>query len=95
MSWLFKSFQSDGPDSSEQDNDDHSPSTTPHGVKDDLSALSQTLGRQFPASPTSWPRHHLLQSQPLIHHHHQNHSRNRNLKLSLEFATILLKLMGA
>ncbi|KAK7832617.1 hypothetical protein CFP56_026238 [Quercus suber] len=47
MSWLFKSFQSDGPDSSEQDHDDHSPSTTPRGVKDDLSALGQTLGRQF------------------------------------------------
>ncbi|KAL4654164.1 hypothetical protein ACB092_01G358300 [Castanea dentata] len=47
MSWLFKSFQSDGPDSSEQDHDDDSPSTTPRGVKDDLSALGQTLGRQF------------------------------------------------
>ena len=47
MSWLFKSFQSDGPDSSEQYHDDHSPSTTPRGVKDDLSALGQTLGRQF------------------------------------------------
>nr|XP_023927642.1 uncharacterized protein LOC112039033 [Quercus suber]POE91654.1 hypothetical protein CFP56_18606 [Quercus suber] len=47
MSWLFKSFQSDGLDSSEQDHDDHSPSTTPRGVKDDLSALGQTLGRQF------------------------------------------------
>jgi hypothetical protein len=44
MSWLFKSFQSDGPDSSDQDS---SPSTTPRGVKDDLSVLSQTLGRQF------------------------------------------------
>ena len=47
MSWLFKSFQSDGSDSSEQDHDDHSPSTTPRGVKDDLSARGQTLGRQF------------------------------------------------
>ena len=47
MSWLFKSFQSDGLDLSRQDLDDHSPSTTPCGVKDDLSALGQTLGRQF------------------------------------------------
>ena len=47
MSWLFKSFQSDGLDSLEQDHDDHSPSTTPSGVKDDLFALGQTLGRQF------------------------------------------------
>ena len=47
MSWLFKSFQSDGPDLSEQDHDDHSPSTTPRGVKDDLSALGQTLSCQF------------------------------------------------
>ncbi|GMY35803.1 hypothetical protein FCV25MIE_31045 [Fagus crenata] len=44
MSWLFKSFQSDGPDSSDHDS---SSSTTPRGVKDDLSVLSQTLGRQF------------------------------------------------
>lgn len=44
------------------------------------------------ASLISWP-HHLLQSQPLIPHHHQNH--NRNLKLSLEFAAILLKSVGA
>ena len=38
MSWLFKSFQSDDPDSSEQDHDDHNSSTTPRGIKDDLSA---------------------------------------------------------
>ena len=47
MSWLFKSFQSDGPNSLEQDHDDHNPSMTPRGVKDDLSALGQTLSRQF------------------------------------------------
>lgn len=43
MAWLFKSFQSDGTDSSPE----RSPSTTPRGVKDDLSLLGQTLGRQF------------------------------------------------
>ncbi|KAF5459208.1 hypothetical protein F2P56_023182 [Juglans regia] len=50
MSWLLKSFQSDGPDSSDSHHSsspDHSPSTTPRGVKDDLSVLGQTLGRRF------------------------------------------------
>lgn len=66
MSWLLKSFQSDGPDSSgsyHSSSPDHSPSTTPRGVKDDLSVLGQTLGRRFrgvaeylappPSSPTT------------------------------------------
>jgi hypothetical protein len=50
MSWLFKSFQSDGPDSSESQqtsSPERSPSATPRGVKDDLSLLGQTLGRQL------------------------------------------------
>ncbi|KAG2713351.1 hypothetical protein I3760_04G173200 [Carya illinoinensis] len=66
MSWLLKSFQSDGPDSSDSyhsSSPDHSPSTTPRGVKDDLSVLGQSLGRRFrgvaeylappPSSPTT------------------------------------------
>ena len=52
MSWLFKSFQSDDPDSSEQDHDDHSSSTTPRGIKDDLSALSQSLSPHKFDTPT-------------------------------------------
>lgn len=52
MSWLFKSFQSDGSDSSESHQfptAEHSPSSSsnPGGVKEDLSVLGQTLTRQF------------------------------------------------
>lgn len=50
MSWLFKSFQTDGQDSADSrhsSSPEHSPSTTPRGVKDDFSAIGQTLGRQL------------------------------------------------
>lgn len=50
MSWLLNTFKSDVPDSSESprpSSPEHAPSTTPGGVKDDLSVLGQTLGRQL------------------------------------------------
>ena len=83
MSWLFKSFQSDGPDLSRQDLDDHSPSMTPCGVKDDLSALGQTLGRQFrsvanflaPPPPPSPPPSSITVVDPSSESHSQSQSQ--------------------
>lgn len=43
MSWLFKSVQSDDPQVSMSE----SPATSPAGVKEDLSVIGQTIGRQL------------------------------------------------
>ncbi|XVF88319.1 hypothetical protein PTKIN_Ptkin19aG0040300 [Pterospermum kingtungense] len=46
MSWLLKSLQSDGPDSPTSSSD-HSPTNPNGGVKEDLSMLGETIGRQL------------------------------------------------
>ncbi|OMO81237.1 hypothetical protein CCACVL1_12524 [Corchorus capsularis] len=62
MSWLLKSLQFDDPDSSTlSPDDDHSPTNRNGGVKEDLSVLGETIGRQlrgvaaFLAPPPSSP----------------------------------------
>ncbi|XVE63677.1 hypothetical protein DITRI_Ditri07aG0038700 [Diplodiscus trichospermus] len=60
MSWLLKSLQSDVPDSSTS-SPDHSPTNRSSSVKEDLSVLGETIGRQlrgvaaFLAPPPSSP----------------------------------------
>ncbi|EOY31179.1 BSD domain-containing protein, putative [Theobroma cacao] len=60
MSWLLKSLQSDVPDSPTS-SPDHSPTNRNAGVKEDLSVLGETIGRQlrgvaaFLAPPPSSP----------------------------------------
>lgn len=47
MSWLFKSLQSDAPDSPPLQHEDDSSTNRNGGVKDDFSLIGQAIGRQL------------------------------------------------
>ncbi|KAJ0031244.1 hypothetical protein Pint_13792 [Pistacia integerrima] len=47
MSWLFKSLQSDAPDSPPPQHEDDSSTNRDGGVKDDLSHIGERIGRQL------------------------------------------------
>lgn len=47
MSWLFKSLQSDAPDSPSPQHEEDSSTNRNGGVKDDLSLIGETIGRQL------------------------------------------------